>query len=146
VRTYRSWIAGLRYRGPGGINRGSYCAQNLKVGTGLDLIHEPDNPHDDHAVAVKHQGHHLGYIPARHSWVGNALIDEDAVLGCGVDKIETVGWLFRRASFVGLSITIMKDRQPTKTKMPSSRREDVSRQKLEQKARDACLDGLRVLD
>jgi hypothetical protein len=146
VRSYRSWIAGLRYRGPDGINRGSYCAHNLKLGERLDLIPEPDNPHDDHAVAVKHHGHHLGYIPARHSWIGDALIDEDAVLTCDVDKIETVGWLFRRASFVGLLVTIVKDRQPTKTRMLSSRPEDAPRRKLEEKARDACLDGLRVLD
>jgi hypothetical protein len=146
VRSYRSWIAGLRYRGPDGTNRGRYCAYNLKVSTRLDLIPEPDNPHDQYAVAVKHKGHHLGYIPARHSWIGDALNDEGAVLGCDVDKIETVGWLFRRASFVGLRITITKDRQPTKPKIPPCRSEDALRQKLEQKARDACLDGLRVLD
>lgn len=146
MRSYRSWIAGLRYRGPDGLNRGSYCAHNLQVGSGLDLIPEPDNPYDDHAVAVKHKGHHLGYIPARHSWIGDALIDEGAVLSCDVDKIETVGWLFRRASFVGLRIAVMKERQPTKENTPSSRPEDAPRRKLEEKARDACLDGLRVLD
>jgi hypothetical protein len=83
----------------------------------------------------------------RHFWIGEALIDEDAVLGCNVDKIETVGWLFPRASFVGLRVTIIKDRGATKTKaLPSIRVEDGMRHKLEQKARDACLDGLRVLD
>lgn len=146
MRSYPSWIAGLRYRGPDGINRGRYCAHNLKVGSGLELIPEPDNPHDDHAVAVKHKGHHLGYIPARHSWIGDALIDEGAVLGCDAGQIETVGWLFRRANFVGLRVTIMNERQPTKANTASSRPEDVSRRKLEEKARDACLDGLRVLD
>jgi hypothetical protein len=145
VRSYPSWIAGLRYRGPGGINRASYCAHNLKVGTRLDLRPEPDNRHDDHAVAVKHEGHHLGYIPARHAWIGEALIDDDAVLECDVDKIETIGWLFRRASFVGLRVTVMNERQQARRNMPSGALEDA-RHKLAEKARDACLDGLKVLD
>lgn len=147
MRSYQSWVAGLRYRGPDGTNRGRYCAHNLNLGTQLDLLPEPSNPHDDHAVAVKHQGHHLGYIPARHSWIGEALIDENAVLNCNVDKIETVGWLFPRASFVGLRVAVIEDRGASKAKAPSlSRPEAVARQKLEQKARDVCLDGLRVLD
>ncbi len=147
MRSYPSWIAGLRYRGPDGTNRGRYCAHKLTLGTQLDLSPEPNNPHDDHAVAVKHRGHHLGYIPARHAWIGEALIDENAVLNCNVDKIETVGWLFRRASFVGLRVAIIEGRGAAKAKAPSSTRpEDVARQKLEQKARDVCLDGLRVLD
>jgi hypothetical protein len=146
VRSYPSWIAGLRYRGPDGTNRGRYCAHNLKSGVELDLIPEPSNPYDDHAVAVKHRGHHLGYIPMRHSWIGEALIDEDAALECNAGKIETAGWLFPRASFVGLRVTIINDRGSTKAKALPTHTEDWVRHKLEQKARDACLDGLRVLE
>lgn len=62
MRTYPSWIAGLRYRGPDGTNRGRYCVHNLNPGVALDLLAEPSNPHDNHAVAVKHRGHYLGYI------------------------------------------------------------------------------------
>jgi hypothetical protein len=147
VHAYRSWIAGLRYRGPDGTNRGRYCARSLKIGTEVDLIPEPNNPQDSHAVAVKHLGHHLGYIPARHSWVGEALIDEGAILNCTVDKIETSGWLFVRASFIGLSVTINGRREAAKIGISSPNRPaDAARQKLEQKAREACLDGLRILD
>ena len=148
MRSYPSWIAGLRYRGPDGTNRASYCVRNRRVGSRLDLIPEPSNSHDDHAVAVKHRGRHLGYVPMRHSWVGEALIDEDAVLDCDVTKIETSGWIFPCASFVGLLISIIEDRRATKAKGASlnPRPEDTARLKLEHKARDACLDGLRVLD
>lgn len=147
MRSYPSWIAGLRYRGPDGTNRSRYCAHNLRLGTQLDLLPEPNNPHDDHAVAVKHQGHHLGYVPARHSWIGEALIDENELLNCDVDRIETIGWLFPRASFIGLRVVVIDDREVAKTKVASlSRPGDIARHKLEQKARDACLDGLRVLD
>jgi hypothetical protein len=61
--------------------------------------------------------------------------------------METVGWLFPRASFVGLRVAIIEDRQTPKARVPpSNRSDDMARLKLEQKARDACLDGLRVLD
>lgn len=147
MRSYPSWIAGLRYRGPEGTNRGRYCVRYLNPGAALDLLSEPSNPHDDHAVAVKHRGHHLGYIPARHAWVGRALIDENEALNCTVDKIETVGWLFPRASFVGLRIAIIEDHQVAKARVAASNHsDDMPRLKLEEKARDACLDGLRVLD
>ena len=107
---------------------------------------EPNNPHDAHAVAVKHRDHHLGYVPARHAWVSEALIDQKESLNCKVDKIETVGWVFRRASFVGLRIAI-EDRQTAKGRVTlSNHSDDMARLKVEQKARDACLDGLRILD
>lgn len=147
TRTYPSWIAGLRYRGPDGTNRGRYCVRHLELGTPLDLVPEPNNPHGDHAVAVKHHGHHLGYIPARHSWIGEAIVDESEILNCNVDRIETVGWLFPRASFVGLRVVVINHREAVKVKTATaSRFEDMTRQKLEQRARDVCLDGLRVLD
>ena len=147
VRSYPTWIAGLRYPGPDGTNRSRYCARNLSLGTELDLLPEPNNPHDIHAVAVKHRDHHLGYIPVRHAWIGRALIDDKEALNCKVDKIETVGWLFPRASFVGLRVAVIQDRLAIKGRVsPSNRSNDTARLKLEQKARDACLDGLRILD
>lgn len=146
-RSYPTWIAGLRYRGPDGTNRGRYCVRNLSPGTELDLFPEPSNPHDDHAVAVKHLGHHLGYIPARHAWIAEALIDENETFACNVDKIKTIGWLFPQASFVGLRVAVIEDRQATKPPaLPSKHPNDMAQVKLEQKARDVCLDGLRVLD
>src|SRR5262245_30696122 len=104
VRSYPSWIAGLRYRGPDGTKRGTYCRQ-LRQGDRLDLVPEPKNKYDADAVAVHHNGHHLGYVPARHSWVSEA-IAEGQRLACAVSRIETEGWLFRRASFVGLQISV----------------------------------------
>jgi HIRAN domain-containing protein len=104
VRSYPSWIAGLRYRGPDGTNRGRYC-RDLQVGTPLELVPEPGNPYSKHAVSVIYQGHHLGYIPERHAWIASA-IAEDHRLFCSVSKVEVEGWFFRRASFVGLKVTV----------------------------------------
>jgi hypothetical protein len=103
-RSYPSWIAGLRYRGPDGTNRARYC-RDLQIGALLKLVPEPDNAYSEHAVAVIHQGHHLGYIPERHDWIASA-IAEDRRLSCSVRKVEVEGWLFRRASFVGLQVTV----------------------------------------
>lgn len=42
----------------------------LKPGKELELIAEPDNPHDPDAVAIYRKGVHLGYVPGD----GNATI------------------------------------------------------------------------
>ena len=42
----------------------------LKVGTPLTLVVEPDNSFDPHAVAVYYKDHKIGYIPStRSSWL-----------------------------------------------------------------------------
>jgi HIRAN domain len=138
MRSYPSWIAGLRYRGPDGTNRGRYCC-GLQVGTTLQLVPEPSNPYSKHAVAVVHQGHHLGYIPERHDWVASA-IAEGHRLSCSVRKVEVEGWFFRRASLVGLQVTVEDGHDFIGA---SAGLEQNS--KLEKAAREACIDGLRVL-
>jgi HIRAN domain len=107
VRSYPSWIAGLRYRGPDGTKRGKYCL-GLREGDRLDLVPEPENEHDRNAIAIKHNGRHLGYVPMRHQWVAEAIAEGDR-LSCAVTKMETEGWLLKRASFVGVRIAVEGD-------------------------------------
>ena len=71
-RTYPSFVAGLNYRSPDGLDRTTYLVR-LPVGTVLDLVREPDNPHDANAVAVHHNKRNVGYIPAKHDWVSRSL-------------------------------------------------------------------------
>jgi hypothetical protein len=137
MRSYPSWIAGLRYRGRDGTNRGRYCCR-LEEGARVLLMPEPDNRYSDHAVAVVHQGRHLGYIPDRHDWVAGAL-SEGKQLSCTVSKVETEGWFFRRASFVGLLVTVEGD--PAVEALQAA----AEQRRRENSARDACMDGLRVL-
>jgi HIRAN domain len=144
MRSYPSWIAGLRYRGPDGTNRGRYC-RSLNTGMRLELVPEPDNPHDAAAIAITHCGHHLGYIPARHSWIA-AAIGEGRELSCFVRAIEVEGWLFRRASFVGLVVTV-EDGQGLEAD-EASLEAALAAAELKRRlkpARQACIDGLRVL-
>jgi hypothetical protein len=50
-------LAGFRY------HEGKEIWDELKVGDSLQLVREPDNPHDQKAVRVDWHGHVLGYVP-----------------------------------------------------------------------------------
>ena len=51
------FIAGFQY------HDGALAFKKLKPGKKLELIAEPDNPHDPDAVAIYRKGAHLGYVP-----------------------------------------------------------------------------------
>ena len=63
-------LAGFGYHAAAGVWR------ELRVGDRLELAREPQNPHDQNAVAVLWQGHKLGYVPRR----------ENAALAWGLDR------------------------------------------------------------
>jgi hypothetical protein len=48
----------------------------LREGDALELVREPDNPHDANAVRVDWRGHKLGYVPRR----------ENAAIAWGLDR------------------------------------------------------------
>jgi hypothetical protein len=108
VRSYPSWIAGLTRKSPAGIDRRHYAHENIRPGEALELIREPANPNDDHAVAYYHRGVHLGYVPRRHRWIADAL-DDGLRLAAIAEKVR-IGWIFRRrAKFVGTRIVVLYD-------------------------------------
>jgi hypothetical protein len=51
----------------------------LRIGDGLDLAREPDNPFDANAVRVEWRGHKLGYVPRK----------QNAALAWAMDRGET---------------------------------------------------------
>ena len=53
----RSTLAGYRYHAAPAL------AGALLPGATLDLVREPDNPHDANAVRVEWRGRKLGYVP-----------------------------------------------------------------------------------
>ena len=65
-------LAGFRF------HRAAELWHELRVGDALELVREPDNPHDPHAVSVSWRGHKLGYVPRR----------ENAALAWGMDRGE----------------------------------------------------------
>jgi hypothetical protein len=65
-------LAGFRYHAP------AELFHELRVGDALELVREPDNPHDANAVAVSWRGRKLGYLPRR----------QNAALAWGLDRGE----------------------------------------------------------
>jgi HIRAN domain len=106
VQSYPSWIAGLRRKSPAGVDRRRYAYEHLAPGEALELVPEPANQPDDHAVIYYHRGMQLGYVPKRHRWVAEA-IDDGHRLVAIVDKVKTGVFLRRRAKFVSTRIAIL---------------------------------------
>lgn len=52
-----SLLAGFRYA------EGAEVWPQLSAGDALELVREPDNPHDANAVRVEWRGRKLGYVP-----------------------------------------------------------------------------------
>ena len=109
VQSYPSWIAELRHELPDGIDRRRYAYENIGRGEFIELVREPANQSADHAVAFRHHGVHLGYVPKRHRWVAPALDDGRRLIAI-VDKVKVGGILRRRAKFVGVRILVLDAR------------------------------------
>ena len=67
-------LAGFRYHEAPGL------FPELRIGDRLELIREPDNPHDPNAVGVEWRGRRLGYVPRR----------ENSALAWAMDRGEPV--------------------------------------------------------
>lgn len=63
-------LAGFRYA------EAAAVWPRLRQGDALELVREPDNPHDANAVRVDWHGHKLGYVPRR----------ENAAVAWGLDR------------------------------------------------------------
>jgi hypothetical protein len=107
VRSYPTWIADLRHRSPAGVDRRRYIYKEIKPGESIELIRELVN--QSNAVAFRHRGVHLGYVPKRHHWVAPAL-DDGRRLVAIVDKIKVGGVFRRRAKSVRVRIAVLDAR------------------------------------
>jgi hypothetical protein len=67
-------LAGFRYHEAPGL------FPELRIGDRLELVREPDNPHDPNAVRVEWRGRRLGYVPRR----------ENSALAWAMDRGEPV--------------------------------------------------------
>ena len=67
-------LAGFRYA------EASQVWSELRLGDALELVREPDNPHDRNAVRVDWRGRKLGYVPRA----------ENAALAWAMDRGESV--------------------------------------------------------
>jgi hypothetical protein len=109
VRSYPTWIAELRRKSPEGVDRRRYVYKEIGPGESIELVRELADQRHKHAVAFRHRGVHLGYVPKRHDWVAPA-IDDGRRLVAIVDKIKVGGIFRRRAKFVRIRIAVLDAR------------------------------------
>jgi hypothetical protein len=103
VPSYPSWIEGLRRKSADGTDRRRYAYEKIAPGESIELVREGARPREPHAVAFRHHGVLLGYVPKRHSWVA-AAIDDGRQLFAIVDRVKIGGIRRRRAKFVHVRI------------------------------------------
>jgi len=89
VRSYPSWIAELSSKSRAGADRHHYTYRNLRPGEALELVREPFNASNDHAVAYYHRAVRLGFVPKRHQWIAEAL-DDGLSLTAIVENVTAV--------------------------------------------------------
>jgi hypothetical protein len=110
VRSYPSRVAGLRQRSAAGTDRRRYAYEHVAPGDALELVREAADPGSEHAVAYRHRGTHLGYVPKRQRWIAEAL-DDGVSLAAVVNEMK-IGGIFRRhAKFIGTRIVVLDDRR-----------------------------------
>jgi hypothetical protein len=108
VLSYPSRIANLRGKSSTGIDRRAYAYEHIGPGDALELVREPADRRNDHAVAYCHRGVHLGYVPKRQRWIADAL--DDGVRLTAIAEEIKMGWIFRRrAKYIGTRIIILSD-------------------------------------
>jgi hypothetical protein len=86
ARTYPLGIVGeSNYQG---------AIERCSPGQAVDVLHEPDNPYDDLALAVVVHGQTIGYIP-RECWLQEAIHEEGKGCTASIKSIDRadVGYL-----------------------------------------------------
>jgi len=104
VRSYPIWIDELKRKSPEGIDRRRYVYETIRPGDSIELIRE-DVDRREHAVAFRHRGVHIGYVPKKHFWLANAIDDRRRLLAI-VDKVAVGGIFRRRAKSVGVRVVV----------------------------------------
>ncbi|MGA7480215.1 MAG: HIRAN domain-containing protein [Azonexus sp.] len=73
--------------------------QAMQVGDLLDLIREPDNRHDKHAIRVEWRGHKLGYVPRAENRAVAAAMDQGDRLVARIARLTEHPDPWRRVRF-----------------------------------------------
>lgn len=71
----------------------------LAVGDPLELIREPDNRHDRHAIRVQWRGHQLGYVPRAQNRSAAAAMDRGERLSARIVRLTEHPDPWRRVEF-----------------------------------------------
>lgn len=69
----QSFIRGFRF------SEGPELLSEMKEGDMLELVREPDNPHDPCAIALHFNDHHVGYLPREDNEMLSRLLDASVI-------------------------------------------------------------------
>lgn len=86
-------LAGFQY------HAGKTLWSQMQVGDALDLVREPDNPHDARAVRVEWQGRTIGYVPRRENAAVARLLDRGQALTARIVQLAEVRDPWSRVRF-----------------------------------------------
>lgn len=81
VLVQRSPLAGFQYYA------GEALWREMREGDKLDLVREPDNPHDANAVRVEWRGTKLGYLPRAENRVVAAEMDRGTAVAARIARL-----------------------------------------------------------
>jgi hypothetical protein len=84
IVVWTGYVAGFKF------HEGQRLMQTaaMREGQLLDLVREPNNAHDERAIAIYRDGQMLGYLPMRDNKVLSALVDGKAPLECVVHALH----------------------------------------------------------
>lgn len=82
VLVQSSPLAGFRY------HAGETLWHDMRAGDRLDLVREPDNPHDANAVRIDWRGHKLGYLPRTENRAVAAAMDRGEPVDARIAKLR----------------------------------------------------------
>ena len=86
-------LAGFRYA------EANEVWPHLATGDALDLVREPDNPHDANAVRVEWRGRKLGYVPRAENAALAWAMDRGEALRARVSRLAEHAKTRRRIEF-----------------------------------------------
>lgn len=86
----RDFVAGYQFHG------GIALEPHMGVGDRLELVREPDNPHDPLAVALRWRGEPIGYVPRRVNAQIARLLDAGEPLLCQITRFDEQADLWER--------------------------------------------------
>ena len=89
----RSPLAGSQYYAAG------ESWPQMKVGDALDLVREPGNRHDRHAIRVEWRGRKLGYVPRRENRVVAEAMDRGDRIVARIARLTEDADPWRRVEF-----------------------------------------------
>lgn len=71
----------------------------MRVGDALELVREPQNPHDGNAIRVEWRGRKLGYVPRRENAALAWALDRGAALQARIVRLQAHPNPARRLEF-----------------------------------------------